>query len=396
LISLADADWDRPPEAEGVDNLIALARKAVQTQPELFLLKTIEAHPEGITALAGHPEKPLIFSAGREQTVRIWHAHKETPYEKLILKNGLAMVMYYDPVNGLLTTGNSDNLIYIYRLHDQHLVKTFVGHRAPIKSLAFSNDGHLMASGSFDTTTKLWRYPTGPELKTVKAHKGEIFSVAESPINGMVISAGADRSIQTYQFADLALVKRIKAHQDTILTLAAGHHSQILASASRDQSIQLWQLPSLEHKADILTPESVITHLTFQLEDQMLIGADMEGQIEVWQVHNQKKVLSRQDHTGAITGLQVLDQGRLLATAGMDGKLQIYLLSAFILARRPLHQINLDQINDILETLTATRIKPNQRAWVAFTEQMVKWRARFDIQLENAAPINLGEFDIEL
>ncbi len=396
LISLADADWDRPAEAEGVENLIALARQAAQTAPKLFLLKTIEAHPEGITALAAHPDKPLIFSAGRDQTVRIWNANKKTHYEKLILKNGLAMVIHYDPENGLLTTGNSDNLIYIYRLHDQHLVKTFVGHSAPIKSLAFSSDGHMMASGSFDNTTRLWRYPSGPELKTVKAHKGEIFTLVASPMNAMLVSAGADKSIQTYQFADLAPKKRIKAHQDTILALAAGSHSQILASASRDHSIQLWQLPSLERKGEILTTESVITHLLFLLEDQLLIGTDMEGHFGAWQIHQQKKILSRQDHTGAITGLQVLDQGRLLATAGMDGKLQIYLLSAFILVRRPLLQINMEQINYISNRLTTTHTTSNQHTWIAFTEQMVKWRARFDIQLENTAPINLGEFDIEL
>jgi hypothetical protein len=396
LLALARAGYDWPPETEGVERLVAMAETAGKTHPGIYRANSIKAHQEGITSLAGHMEKNLLFTAGRDQSVRIWKHGQKRSYETLLLKSGLALTMRYDPDNGLLTTGNSDNGIYIYRLHDHHLVKQFLGHSAPVRAFAKSSDGHILASGSFDKTVRLWRYPYGPELNVINAHEGEIFALASSPLEPILASAGADKHLRTFRFSNLAPLTKTKAHQDTILSLAAGNQSQILASSSRDHSIKFWSYGDFSDTAEIQTPGAVFSHLAFLMEDQYLLGADMEGHLSIWSVYNRKKLISEKAHNGAITGLQCFDQGHLLASGGMDGILNIWNLSLFSLVRTPLLKITPENVEETRRRFDTAHQSPEAEAWLAYTEGLVKWRSRFDIQIEDSRRINLGEFDIEL
>ncbi len=396
LLALSENRWNWPAEAEGVENLVVLAAAAVRAEPGIYHLNTIKAHPDGITSLTAHPDKNLLFTAGRDQCIRIWKMSQKGSPETLPLKSGLALAMTYDPDHGLLTTGNSDNGIYIYRLHDHHLVKQFLGHSAPVRAFAKSPDGHTLASGSFDRTIRLWRYPYGPELNTLNAHEGEIFTLAAAPLEPVLASAGADKILRTYHFSNLSPISRIKAHQDTILSLASGKSSQVLASSSRDHSIKIWSFSDLSNPVEIQTPGAVFSHLEFFMNDQYLLGSDMEGYLSIWSVYNRKNLVSQKAHNGAITGLQHFDTGHLLASGGIDGVLNIWLLSLFSLTRTPLLKISLQDIGEARGRFDTRISDPEVGSWLAYMEQLVKWRSRFDIQIEETRRINLGEFDIEL
>jgi WD40 repeat protein len=59
-------------------------------------------------------------------------------------------------------------------------VKSINGHRAEVRSIAFSPNGKLMASASADQTIKLWNRE-GVHLSTLKGHANAVWSVAFSP-----------------------------------------------------------------------------------------------------------------------------------------------------------------------------------------------------------------------
>ena len=45
-------------------------------------------------------------------------------------------------------------------------MRTFTGHTALVKSVAFSRDGNLIVSGSADNLVKIWSADTGAEVSS--------------------------------------------------------------------------------------------------------------------------------------------------------------------------------------------------------------------------------------
>jgi WD40 repeat protein len=77
-------------------------------------------------------------------------------------------------------------------------VKSINGHRAEVRSIAFSPNGKLMASASADQTIKLWNRE-GVHLATLKGHANAVWSVAFSPDSQWLISASEDGTAKLWQ-----------------------------------------------------------------------------------------------------------------------------------------------------------------------------------------------------
>src|SRR5437016_1381174 len=55
------------------------------------------------------------------------------------------------------------------------------GHTYPIRSLAFSPDGHIVATGGNDDRIILWQTESGHQLRTLAGQEAQVLSIAFSP-----------------------------------------------------------------------------------------------------------------------------------------------------------------------------------------------------------------------
>ncbi|MFB2917471.1 NB-ARC domain-containing protein [Aerosakkonema funiforme] len=103
-------------------------------------LTSLDAHEQGVEAIAWSPDGQTLASGGCNNTVKLWDV------------------------------GNFDNC---------QRIKTLEGHERKVRSVAFSPDGIIVASGSEDGTIKLWDANTGNCLNTL---------IPERPYEGMNIT----------------------------------------------------------------------------------------------------------------------------------------------------------------------------------------------------------------
>jgi WD40 repeat protein len=90
------------------------------------------------------------------------------------------------------------------------LIRSFVGHKDGVNSIAFSRDGKYALSGSgtlvkpmgliMDNTLRLWEISTGKEVRKFDGHTFIVSSEVFSPDGGYALSASRDKTLRLLEF----------------------------------------------------------------------------------------------------------------------------------------------------------------------------------------------------
>lgn len=123
-------------------------------------LYTINAHTDGVTSVAWHPQKPVLLTGGKDAYIRIWNRKEE-----------FAEVL------------------------------SIPAHNFAIYAIAFSPDGKLVATASRDKTIKIWDAKSMDPLYKIDFKAGGHSHSVNSVIwlnNQVLVSCSDDRSILVF------------------------------------------------------------------------------------------------------------------------------------------------------------------------------------------------------
>ncbi|XP_073812366.1 testes of unusual size isoform X1 [Musca autumnalis] len=167
--------------------------------PETLKAKQLQFHPLGalihiddIVDISLCSWKPIIMTASRDQTVRIWNY--ETEKVELVRKFQVDVNIVELNSTGLIAAiGFSDQLrVTQIFMEELNIVKTYNFPRC--KDVKYSNYGHLMAA-AYDSTISITSVYNLEILITLKGHNGTVLSVAWTKNDKYVISAGNEGAI---------------------------------------------------------------------------------------------------------------------------------------------------------------------------------------------------------
>ena len=403
---LETAGWSpsREEEKDEFNHLVELVHSGLQTPPEIRNPIVLEKPAGNGACLAFSPDGRHLV-AGRNDALichwqlpngQIYAAPWSTPDPQtrtIALSSGAEY----------LAAASGDNYLRIYYLPDGKLVKTLAGHTNQVRSIILHPSERSMISGGFDGTIRIWRFPQGNEMKTIETECGEVFALAISPDGQFLLTCGVDPAIRVWSLPDGQVVRKMDGHKGTVTCLVTSSSGQIAASYGRDQTIRIWNYRSGRQLTQIDTRDgtakaATITALLIHPSEQVLIGATDSGAIKFWSVSTGKEILSNPlvGHQELVNALALSPDGEMLVSSSLDGTICLWNLDTFLISRLPVESARTDTADHIQEKLNRGAIKTNEKNWLTFSLELIRWRQRFDVVVEDFLPIQAGEFDIEL
>ncbi len=399
LALLQQADWraGEPAEAEFFQTLIPLAADCRTRAPEVYLQKTLSTPEPSLTALALSPDGQTLAAGGTGQAIHRWHMPRGAPLEPAIIGSAAqTRALVFSPGGDYLVSASGDQAIRVYRSQDGKLMKTLTGHTGIVRALAVHPDGRTLFSAGFDGQLRAWRFPLGPDSQVVHASPGELFTLAIDPAGQLLLTGGAAGVLQTISWPAAQPVQTLTGHGGSITCLSLSESGQLAASYGRDQTVRLWNPAGGRELRQIPVPGPGLTGLCFAPGEQVVIGAGVDGRLVFWNTATGVELFSILRAGKPVTGLALYRPEALLISAGSDGEIHCWGLGPFLLARTPVELSSPTQIQQLEATLGRANQTTASRNWLAYLLELLRWKGRYDIQVSENRPIQLGEFDIEL
>ncbi|HMD88666.1 MAG TPA: WD40 repeat domain-containing protein [Anaerolineaceae bacterium] len=394
----------RDEEKNEFNILIDLIREGLQTPPEIRSPKRLENPPGNAACLAFSPDGRHLVAGRSDALICHWQIPDGHVYAApWSTPDPQTRTMALSSGAEYLAAASGDNYLRIYYLPEGKLIKTLAGHTNQIRSIILLPDERSMISGGFDGSIRIWRFPQGSEVKSIEAGYGELFALAISPEGHFLLTCGVDPAIRVWSLPDGQLVRKMDGHIGTVTCLVASPSGQIAASYGRDQTIRIWnyqsgrQLTQIDPNASSNT-STKITSLLIHPNEQVLIGATDNGLIKLWSISTGKEILSNplMVHQKLINSLALSPNGESLVSSSQDGTILLWNLDTFLTSRQPVESARTDSADHIQEKLNHGAININEKNWLTFSMELIRWRQRFDVEVGDFHPIQAGEFDIEL
>jgi WD40 repeat protein len=319
-----DAAWS--PDGRSLlvglaDGALALLQPAALQSP-----RYLQAHDQGLLALAWHKGGRFWASSGQDGRVLLWDAraesarelHRDTQWSErlafaergdvLAVATGRVLRVFEDggelrysqaaagaitalawrPRSGeLATAGNGGVLL--------HRPQRAAGDAAPpaprelplraaCVSVAFHPEGRVLAAGLQEGSVHLWNLATGSE-SSLDGHGARVLA-SEWSGNGRYLATAAGSILALWDFGGRSTVSaaatRLEAHTERLTAIGFRPGSQWLASAARDRRLLWWRAGAGDAPQDAhLLPEEC-SLLRFSRDGSQLAVGDASGTVSLF------------------------------------------------------------------------------------------------------------------
>jgi len=407
LLPLAEQGWLPPAEADWteVKVLMQLAAKcgdlgALDCSVQGSVL--LEGNTRAVDALALNPNGQILVTMDAGDRLRIWSLPKRKTLTTFQGQSRGGNSLVISPDGRILASGSIDGSIQLWGLPEGEALVTLKGHTQLVTALAISPDGQQLASGSWDGTVRLWNLPNGEHRATLRGHTDRVTSLAMSADGHLLASGSYDHTVRLWGLLEAKALTTLSDQPQNVVALAISPDGRILACGyNHKKVIRLWDLPEGKALAPLPGHTGQVTTLAVSPNSQILASGSWDNTIRLWQLPDGKALATFSGHSQGVTALAISPDGRRLASGSQDKTVRLWNLEIFQglsrLCRLPIGKTNLTDLTWVENSLRDDEPVATERSWLEFILALLRWRRRFDIQLE-AAPRNIevGEFDIEI
>ncbi|HJW90835.1 MAG TPA: WD40 repeat domain-containing protein, partial [Anaerolineales bacterium] len=213
-------------------------------------------------------------------------------------------------------------------------IRVFLGHQAPVWSVAVSLDGRYSLSGDENGVIFLWDLESGAALRRLEGHTGKVTSLVFTPDGRQALSASQDKTILHWDLETGQVISSLTGHKVGINTLALSPDGRLLASGSgrfsldepvsvEDNSVRLWDLESGEEIQRFTFFTDSITDVIFTPDGEDLAIATISDGLILLNLKTDNVLFSSQG-LYAMEEVVVSPDGKIALTAEGDQRFETW------------------------------------------------------------------------
>jgi WD40 repeat protein len=318
--------------------------------------EVIRAHDDWVQCLALNPKSTLLASGARDGTLKLWNPVSARLLKELPKQDGAitALAFSHHAEKTFLAVGTRDDkdlgTIKIWEIEidakDNVTAKearTLKEHAKGITGLAFcplAERADVLISGSVDHTIRVWNIATG-KAKSYGGHKAEVRCVAFSPDGKGFASGGKDSLVCLYEFDrdDVWTITDLHINSVEAITflpqeLPDEHQRETpvqILTGSADLTVKRTHCLKVENgKTMFQTILSVRTHaqpissvlFNDQGRNSLMVSAGWDGAIKLYDMMGERLTLL--GHQGPVRAIAMPGDQSFLVSAGNDGTLRFW------------------------------------------------------------------------
>jgi len=351
----------------------------------------------------------------------------------------------FSPTRPVIAIGTGARKLVLWNYQQARPERVIDGFDHSIGHVTFTGDGTLLCgerTNAVETPCAIYRWDDEARGERVRlgAHLGSVTSLVPTGAT-QALSTGRGYNIILWDVERGREIKRQEIYYRWPRGACVSRDHRL--AAILDKGFHLRALPSLEHLA-LGFSSGVIRSATFMPDNETVLAGGYSGQVIIYE-HRWERSFSRDletlpPHQGRVEGVAVLGDRDGIITAGSEGDIRFFTLnqtpiatvraplghvtslhvspdetfmavgssssalsfwdlrslSAYKLLREPLANVLPDELSALKTLIDDEDLPDGIHAALRFADCAIRHRCRFDVVIEDAPTIMIGEFDIEI
>ncbi|XP_058125091.1 cilia- and flagella-associated protein 57 [Anopheles ziemanni] len=232
-------------------------------------------HISGIIGMAVCSWKPIVMTASRDLTIRVWNY--ETMKVELVKKYQIEIGVIALHPSGFFAAVGFIDLLRLLQIQLDDLKETKSFNLANCTQLQFSNQGHLLAAAHGKSITLICIF-TFEIVQTLRGHNGAILSLSWSTDDAILASGGNDGAIYKWNVVTgerLEEVVQKGIHYRSLALTADAHSVYSITNTGLIREVAKSDI-AREFKIPELTP---LTDMALARSDAILFVGSVKGHL---------------------------------------------------------------------------------------------------------------------
>ncbi len=205
------------------------------------LIKLLQGHTQGITALRWDREGKQLASASWDGTVRIWDVAEVKQHTTLSLSHSDRDFCWSPDGSCLATIGNRE--VQIWHIESQEIRLEYLDDHQ-IHAIAWSPNGQYIATSGWDHQITIWDALTGETVTVLTGHTSPVTSLCWNPRGTRLASGSDDHMVRIWDVQSRGELLSLSGHNDGVTSVGWSPDGLRIASGDRQGSVMIWDASS--------------------------------------------------------------------------------------------------------------------------------------------------------